>query len=268
MNRLYNILFLALLSVVLISCSNDEQDYSELVSVQFNTVIEQTNETLRSYGDGLTANSLIVGIYDSQMQELARKGFAISGLNSNISIDLIANQTYNLVFWAQNSECPIYDLTDMTAIKMTAFTSQLTFADAERSDAFVAVVENLVATRGASSTPVTLERPLAQVNVGTAGTALKSKVVINGAPDIYYPLTKMVGGQANFTWDFSETTSEKFTVESTAYTYMALGYLFAPKGTTATVSGSVTTSDMGGSQTIDMPQLEIEANCKTNALIR
>lgn len=132
----------------------------------------------------------------------------------------------------------------------------------EAADAFFATMEDITIT-GDCSYPVELVRPLAQINVGTTGTPMQAVFKANDVPDTFYPFTNTVSGAAEFTWNFSETTTETFSVDGTEYNYLAMGYVFAP--TTATnISAKLTLTDGNNSKTVEFPQVEIEANQRSN----
>ena len=169
-------------------------------------------------------------------------------------------QTYSFVFWAYDGNQNIYNIDDLTAIEMNSLPDPITFTQAEAADAFFATMEDITIT-GDCSYPVELVRPLAQINVGTTGTPMQATFTANGAPNIFHPFTKSVSGAAEFTWNFSETTTETFSADGTEYNYLAMGYVFAP--TTATnISAELTLTDEGTS--IEFPQVEIEANQRSN----
>ena len=85
----------------------------------------------------------------------------------------------------------------------------------------------------------------------------------NDVPDTFYPFTNTVRGASDYTWNFSETTDETFSADGTEYNYLAMGYVFAP--TTATkISAELTLKDGNASKTVEFPQVEIEANQRSN----
>lgn len=67
-----------------------------------------------------------------------------------------------------------------------------------------------------------LVRPLAQINVGTTGTPMQATFKANGVPNIFHPFTNTVSGASDYTWNFSETTAETFSVDGTEYNYLAM----------------------------------------------
>lgn len=179
-----------------------------------------------------------------------------------MQLTLAQEQTYSFVFWAYDSNQNIYNIDDLTAIEMNTLPNTITFTQAEAADAFFATMEDITIT-GNCSYPVELVRPLAQINVGTTVTPMQAVFKANDVPDTFYPFTNTVSGAAEFTWKFSETTSETFSADGTEYNYLAMGYVFAP--TTATnISAELTLTNGDTSKTVEFPQVEIEANQRSN----
>ena len=275
-NLLHNIQILAMLALTMAgiqSCSNDLHDVGD-VQVSFTATLP-TDIRTRSFGKAEQVNTLVVGIFKKEVAdvhtnsggswnyyEIARQSFPINGNSANVQLTLAQEQTYSFVFWAYDGNQSIYDITKLTAIKMNTLPNTITFAQAEAADAFFATKEDITIT-GDCSYPVELVRPLAQINVGTTGILMKATFTANGAPNIFHPFTNTVSGATKYTWNFSETTTETFSADGTKYNYLAMGYLFAP--TTATIiSARLTLTDGGTSQTVGFPQVEIEANQRSN----
>ena len=275
-NLLHNIQILMMLAIMVVgiqSCSDDLHDVGD-VEVNF-TAMLPTDTRTRSFGKAEQVNTLVVGIFKKGFSdehtnsggswsyyEIDRKFFPISGTSIDVSLSLAQNQTYSFVFWAYDSSQNIYDIDDLTAIKMNTLPNPITFSEAEASDAFFATEEDITIT-GSNSYPIELVRPLAQINVGTTGTPMQASFTAKAVPNTFYPFTKSVSGATNYTWDFSETTTETFSVDGTEYNYLAMGYVLAP--TTATnISAKLTLTDGNNSKTVEFPQVEIEANQRSN----
>ena len=275
-NLLHNIQILMMLAIMVVgiqSCSDDLHDVGD-VEVNF-TAMLPTDTRTRSFGKAEQVNTLVVGIFKKGFSdehtnsggswsyyEIDRKFFPISGTSIDVSLSLAQNQTYSFVFWAYDSSQNIYDIDDLTAIKMNTLPNPITFSEAEASDAFFATEEDITIT-GSNSYPIELVRPLAQINVGTTGTPMQASFTAKSAPDTFHPFTNTVSGTVDFTWNFSDTTTETFSADGTEYNYLAMGYVFAP--TTATnISAGLTLTDGGTSKTVEFPQVEIEANQRSN----
>lgn len=275
-NLLHNIQILAMLALTMIgiqSCSDELHDVGD-VQVSFIATLPTDTRT-RSFGKAEQVNTLVVGIFKKGVadmhtnsggswsyHEIDRKEFPINGTSVDVQLTLAQEQTYSFVFWAYDGNQNIYDIDDLTAIVMNPLPSSITFSEAEAMDAFFATMEDITIT-GDCSYPVELVRPLAQINVGTTGTPMQAVFKANDVPDTFYPFTNTVSGAAEFTWNFSETTTETFSADGTEYNYLAMGYVFAP--TTATkISAELTLKDGNANKTVEFPQVEIEANQRSN----
>lgn len=275
-NLLHNIQILAMLALTMAgiqSCSDELHDVGD-VQVSFTATLPTDTRT-RSFGKAEQVNTLVVGIFKKGVADvhtnsggswnyykIDRQSFPINGTSANVQLTLAQEQTYSFVFWAYDNNQNIYDIDDLTAIEMNTSPNPITFAQAEAADAFFATMEDITIT-GDCSYPVELVRPLAQINVGTTGTPMQATFTASGAPKTFHPFTNTVSGAAEFTWNFSETTTETFSADGTEYNYLAMGYVFAP--TTATnISAGLTLTDGGTSKTVEFPQVEIEANQRSN----
>lgn len=262
-NLLHNIQILAMLALMVVgiqSCSDDLQETGD-VEVSF-TAMLPTDTRTRSFGKAEQVNTLVVGIFNERNTEIGRKEFAIYGTSIDVSLSLAQNQTYSFVFWAYDSSQNIYDIDDLTAIKMNTLPNPITFSEAEASDAFFATEEDITIT-GSNSYPIELVRPLAQINVGTTGKVMQTSFTAKSVPDTFHPFTNTVSGETDFTWNFSDTTTETFSADGTAYNYLAMGYLFAPT-TAIQIAAELTLTDGEKSKTVEFPKVEIEANQRSN----
>ena len=280
-NLLHNIQILAMLALTMIgiqSCSDELHDVGD-VQVSF-TAMLPTDIRTRSFGKAEQVNTLVVGIFKKGVAdmhtnsggswnyyEIDRQSFPINGTSVNVQLTLALEQTYSFVFWAYDNNQNIYNIDDLTAIEMNTLPNPITFSEAEAADAFFATMEDITIT-GDCSYPVELVRPLAQINVGTIRTPMQASFTAKDVPDTFHPFTNTASGVTDYTWNFSDTTTETFSVKDndgneTVYNYLAMGYLFAP--TTATkVSAELILTDGNASKTIQFPQVEIEANQRSN----
>ena len=267
-NLLHNIQILAMLALTMIghqSCSDDLHDVGD-VQVNF-TAMLPTDTRTHSFGKAEQVDTLVVGIFKKGVAdvrtnnggswsyyEIGRQSFPINGTSVDVQLTLAQEQTYSFVFWAYDGNQNIYDIDDLTAIKMNTLPNPITF--------FFATEEDIIIT-GSSSYSIELVRPLAQINVGTTGTPMQATFKANDVPDTFYPFTNTVSGASDYTWNFSETKAETFSADGTEYNYLAMGYVFAP--TTATnISAKLTLTDGDTSKTVEFPQVEIEANQRSN----
>ena len=255
-------LFLAVAAVTALfsACYNDELATNgatdgNMVNVTFNADFDQTLVTRGVAGesDGTAATKLYVAVYnkDNQLIKAISKigvdgsegTVTVSGKAATVNFQLVKGQTYNFVFWAQNpnatADAVVFNpetgkvSVDYTKIK----------ANDESLDAFTAHVNDLTVT-GALSQNVTLKRPWAQVNYGSAQadwdaavaagiTVAKSKVTVNNVYTTLNALTGEVEGEATTTdivlaantIPASAATPRTLTVSGTNYQYIGLNYL-------------------------------------------
>ena len=260
---------LALTMAGIQSCSDELHDVGD-VQVSFTATLPTDTRT-RAFGKAEQVNTLVVGIFKKGVAdvhtnnggswsyyEIDRQSFPINGTSVDVQLTLAQEQTYSFVFWAYDGNQNIYDIDDLTAIKMNTLPNPITFSEAEASDAFFAII-----ITGSSSYSIELVRPLAQINVGTTRTPMQATFKAKAVPDTFYPFTNTVSGTADYTWNFSETTAETFSADGTEYNYLAMGYVLAP--TTATkISAELTLKDGNARKTVKFPQVEIGANQRSN----
>ena len=268
-NLLHNISIMAVLALMMMgiqSCSDDWHDVGD-VQVNFTATLPTETRT-RAFGKAEQVNTLVVGIFNEDKTEIGRKEFSITSTSADVQLTLAQEQTYSFVFWAYDGNQNIYNIKNLTAITMEMKTDEennplpVTFEQMESLDAFFATMEDITIA-GNCSYPVELVRPLAQINVGTTGTQMLATFKAKAVPDTFYPFTNTVSGAADYTWNFNETTTERFSADGTEYNYLAMGYVFAP--TTATkISAELTLTEGDNSKTVVFQQVEIKANNRSN----
>ena len=263
-NLLHNISIMAVLALTMAGIQSCSDDWHDVGDVQVNfTATLPTDTRTRSFGKAEEVNTLVVGVFDDQEKEMIyRKSFPINGTSADVQLTLAQEQTYSFVFWAYDSNQNIYNIDDLTAIVMNALPNSITFAQAEAADAFFATMEDITIA-GNCSYPVELVRPLAQINVGTTGTPMQAIFKAKAVPDTFYPFTNTVSGAADYTWNFNETTTERFSADGTEYNYLAMGYVFAPT-TSTKISAELTLTEGDNSKTVVFQQVEIKANNRSN----
>ena len=139
--------------------------------------------------DGSKAHVLIYAVYDDRKQLLDQyatplsedvkeklpENFTLGTGQSLLYIDefptkepihlrLMRNQTYHIAFWAQSADCEAYDTKDLQKVKVNYDGAA---NNDELRDAFCHT--ETFAVSGDEERNIVLVRPLAQINVGTAG---------------------------------------------------------------------------------------------------
>ena len=255
-------LFLAVAAVTALfsACSCDELATNgatdgNMVNVTFNADFDQTLVTRGVAGesDGTAATKLYVAVYNKDKQLIEAISHigttnsqaieTVSGKAATVNFQLVKGQTYSFVFWAQNPNATTGAVVfDPTTGKVAVDYSKITAND-ETLDAFTAHVNDLTVT-GALSQNVTLKRPWAQVNYGSAQadwdaavaagiTVAKSKVTVNNVYTTLNALNGEVEGDATTadvvlaanTIPAKAATPRTLTVSGTNYKYIGLNYL-------------------------------------------
>ena len=94
---------------------------------------------------------------------------------TTVSFQLVKDQTYNFVFWAQTPESGYYTISNTDGLKtITADYTTHKDANDENRDAFFAV-ETLTVS-GSVAKEVKLTRPFAQINIATAADNARQRV--------------------------------------------------------------------------------------------
>ena len=158
----------------------------------------------RATNDGTMAKYLNYAVYEAGnanergvlLGQLTTEDVEIQGGAWNVSIPLVADQSYDIVFWAQAENAP-YDIDwDAKTIAMDYTNGEA--GSNEKRDAFFAVVDNLE-IKGATQKNVTLKRPFAQLNIGlTEGQIAAAK---QAGFALQYVTVK---AKANSTFNFSQ----------------------------------------------------------------
>lgn len=164
-----------LLSATLLTTSCLQSDFDEpllagdTVKVSFNPTLDN-NETTR-VGEGLSVNKLYAELYLNGNLIGERHNYDVSsGTISGFSMELLKNQKYTIVFWAQNTNCGAYNTSDLSKIKIN-YPEKIDFSDIkniEKYDAFYAKCDVTVNAKTISDgVDIKLTRPFALVVAGT-----------------------------------------------------------------------------------------------------
>ena len=269
MKNLYrNILSLIILATVsaVLACCGLEPQVNQYTEVSFAAHIP--NDTLvKSFGGNLIVDKLIVGIYtlnNGEYIESHRETFNVvpGSTTTYITLSLAKEQTYSFIFWAYHSECSVYDIKNLQAIRMQPdqIPDELTYSFIEKMDVFSGKLENVdIGAELYGTIPIEMKRPLAQLNVGTTGNPQPATFTVINSGNTYSPFTGVVSGNGTYKWNFTKTTTEKFTAAGSDYSYLAMGYLFAEMEEkqiecTLTMQGA----------TVHFPAVTLQSNYKTN----
>lgn len=286
MNKnLFKSFALAAVAVIAGACAKESEQLAGPSCVTFE--VSTPEIATKAIGDGMTATKLYYQVFDADGKAIEGLGVQNKDLVSGkttVSFQLIKDQTYNFIFWAQTAETGYYIIDEADGLKkITADYTTHKGANDENRDAFFAV-ENGLKITGPVSKTIELKRPFAQVNIGTndelkAGTTTApainltgatSKVVIKGVPTVFAPLATtpetMLTGATDVTFISAAVPTEKLVVKGVEYNYLAMNYVFAPaEGTVCDLTAEFA---LVGRAPIPLssPATPIKRNYRTNIL--
>lgn len=164
MKKIYFEIITLAVMLFVTACSQNEPQQDEAL-VTFSVGVEDANIT-RVYSDGTTTNQLIYSIFNEDGTKVIISKVTENNLTDlleghTVTVSLAKGHTYTAVFWAQNSACKAYTISeDMhVTIDYTGLNND------ETRDAFFAASEPFTVNNNLSQ-DVILKRPFAQVNVG------------------------------------------------------------------------------------------------------
>ncbi|MCH5227068.1 MAG: hypothetical protein J1F16_04535 [Muribaculaceae bacterium] len=246
----------------------------------------------RAISDGTGANTLVYQVFDAKgnnLTSLNGKETGISYPYQGLSIRLAKGQSYQIAFWAQNSNCTAFNTDDLTDVTV----DYNGLNNDEARDAFYSVESFTVS--GDATITTTLRRPFAQINLGAtqedyeaasaAGIDIAtSQVVLNKANTKINLLTGEVSEPIAVIYGFSKTpakysTPETLTVsventatgtvEPTEFHYLSMSYILAPVAKTTLEDLSFTLHPSSGNDiTISdgLTNVPVQRNWRTNIL--
>ena len=221
--------------------------------------------------------------YDAKETWLYDGQATISNGTATINLELVNNQNFRVLFWAQVSGTGIYDTENLKAVKMSTAlnANQESYAAFSGSD-YIKYGDNLLGRT------VTLYRPVSQVNIATTAESLtlgedenganaqttisfkETGVTVTGLSTTYNIAT---GAPATDNTEFTYAAKPVSLSESTIkvnnvdYTYVGMNYVgFAPvTGDNVEVSYTITTNEVGViTNTID--NVPVKPNYRTNII--
>ena len=259
------------------SCQRENLEPEQMAGAVKFTVEAPGAIATKTIADGQNVDVVHYAVYKTKSDEthaievsserpLAQGFVPMSGKRANINFDLLQDQYYTIIFWAQvsqydNGQNDYYDLGDLRAISMKKDAQNNIAGNEEGRAAFFAWYS--FDTKEHKDHEVTLKRPFAQLNLLTTLESLKpvstgqtsgyeiaiekSTVTVEGLTSTFYPYVQPVlaGTQGK-----AEETSETFTftledtpavqeigegdnkdllhVNGKAYHYVSMNYFFVP----------------------------------------
>ena len=217
--------------------------------------------------------------YDAAETKLFQKTATITNGTARVSFELVNNQNFRVLFWAQVNQPEGEDIYSTGDLKNVTLAQALS-ANAEAYAAF-AGSDYIKSGDDISGRTITLKRPVSQLNIATTPQSLNlegqtdvkistTAVTVNGLSNVYNVATGLAEGQATeLVYDATNPAAlseQTLTVNGTAYNYISMNYVgFAGASDNASVTYYINTENVGTIfNTID--NVPFKANYRTNII--
>ena len=256
-------------------------------------------QTKATIADGLNVNELIYEVWwtsedgtidlkDAQRLYQARAEMAkvpVDGKvvnRANVTLNLVKDQHYTILFWAQVKGTGVYNTTDLVKVHYnTDNLKEAYYANDDALAAFYAV--DFVNDGIAKNSKVILKRPFAQVNLATLNdrdpknnpedysiTLVNSKMTLNKVPTQFNVATSDVDGDAVIEFKYNGVPSTAVAHTNTAtgaeYYYAGMNYVFAGANLELTyqIQTRLNGSEALAEITNTIPNVPVKENYRTN----
>ena len=271
------LIFAAIATLLIASCTKESIStigQGEVANIEFSVGLSAIGS--RALGSGTNVDVLHYNIFNAggdKIQNLCGSTELNSDGKFYFTLELIENAEYDIVFWAQCSNCNAYTL---DGCNVTVDYTKIS-ANSDIADAFYGGKAAFCPSTDAPS--FTLMRPFAQLNAATTD--------YNALTDLgYTSMTSTIAIKAHNTFNIltGDVTGEKVDVAFTAtaiptdnfhisgYKYLSMSYLLAPKAIPTLANTAFTfvaSKDDGSTTTIPnttYANIPLQQNYRTNIL--
>ena len=273
------------------SCQRENLEPQQMAGAVKFTVEAPGAIATKTIADGQNVDVVHYAVYKTNSDEthaievpterpLAQGFVEMSGKKANINFNLLQDQKYTVIFWAQVSQDDetgqndYYELGDLRAISMKKDAENNIIGNEEARAAFFAWYS--FETYEHKDHVVTFKRPFAQLNLCTLNTStayvvdmVESEVIVENVPTVFNVVNGVedVNSYATVTFDMAAVPSDPatITVNNKTYQYAGMNYMFA--GDNITLEYNIKTSLNGQSEAVvnniisDVP---LKENYRTN----
>ena len=237
----------------------------------------------KAIADGTNVDELIYEVwYGSEKLFQSSTSMAVDpadGKNkATVTLDLVNDQTYTVLFWAQVAAADAYDTDELTAVAYAKGADEY-LANDESLAAFYAV--DTVTDGVAANSTVLLKRPFAQVNLCTLNerapeknpadysiALVNSKVRVDAVPTTFNVATKEVSNYVAVEFGYNAVPSDPstITVNGQEYYYAGMNYVFAGANLTLTYDIQTSLNGSANYATVNntISEVPVKENFRTN----
>ena len=250
------------------------------------TIADGTNVNEVHYEVYKNVEGVEHALLNPDSEPMAKGVVEMTNKKANITLDLLQDQEYTVIFWAQVKDAGHYDTSDLRCIEL-AQNHQVNANDETRAAFFKRFDFDTYEHKDYKE--IMLRRPFAQLNLLTTMESLKpvstgqtsgyeidakqSEIIVTGLAASFNTVTG-VGNGVNypFTFNMADTPEEQgqatLTVNGKAYHYVSMNYMFVPvdpeEGSTVNLEYEIVTDK--GSIEHEIVNVPIKENYRTNVI--
>lgn len=277
----------ALAALLFASCQQEKLESVGGNTVTYTIEAPGTLQT-KAIADGMNVNELIYEVWltdangttdlsnaQKLYQATAEMHYDGSVNKATVTLDLVNDQHYTVLFWAQVAEADAYVTNELTAVTYTKGADEYAAND-ESLAAFYAV--DFVNDGIAANPTVYLKRPFAQVNLCTLNSKdaaqvagnynialVNSKMTLDAVPTTFNVATKEVKDYVKMEFDYAGVPSgedKMIEVNGQDYYYAGMNYVFA--GANLVLTYDIQTSLNGSANLANINNTIYEVPVKEN----
>ena len=285
MKKLFIYLSVAVLGVAAASCQK-ELAVAEGGKGNVNITIQTPEVATKAIADGMNVDIVHYEIYKKEEghknsltgTHLIKGTVPMSAKGASLTLNLLQGQEYVGLFWAQVNGQSYYDVTNLRDIKV-AYPNEANSKTYANDEARAAFCQKKEFTTG-RNVSVVLERPFAQINLGTTIADLnddyeinleQSSMTVKGVANSFN-VAAMTAGETEVNVEFSYATlpyvfnpSETLVANNQTWAYAGMNYVLVP-GDAATVDVTYSIKTDVGTVTRNVPVVPVQKNYRTNLL--
>ena len=291
MKKLFFFLSVAVLGVAAASCQK-ELAVAEGGKGNVSITIQTPEVATKAIADGMNVNIVHYEIYKNEAGHknsiegtatttgtpLIKGTVPMNAKGASLTLNLLQGQEYVGLFWAQVNGQSYYDVTDLREVKV-AYPNEANSKTYANDEARAAFCQKKEFTTG-RNVSVVLERPFAQINLGTTIADLnddykitleQSSMTVKGVANSFN-VAAMTAGETEVNVEFSYATlpyafnpSETLVANNQTWAYAGMNYVLVP-GDAATVDVTYSIKTDVGTVTRNVPVVPVEKNHRTNLI--
>ena len=291
---------LATLAIVLFvsSCTKSGADLDDSATVTFSVSVPSVMQT-KAIADGKNTDHLYYQVFDANYEKRLAFGETMGEIDLQedrmtftVSLKLVIDQTYGIVFWAQKDGADYYDLTDLRKVTVNDDYYKFNANDESRA-AFYASLQFKTNVNGQPYDLngnvidyVALTRPFAQLNLGTDSLVSSlteqiavdsTTVTVSNLANVFNTVDKV--GEGDVSVRFVATATPNGSVDNTdqllvvkagastaSYHWLGMNYLIARGNQKDMVDVTAEIFTNAGKVTHDISNVPLQENYRTNLI--